>query len=57
MCIKKSNYFKGGLCLFKGLCLLFLPNVLGATFNQGGTSIPESRVTMCNYYLRAPEAL
>ena len=37
-------YFKGGLCLFKGLCLLFLRNVPGATFIQGGTSIPESRV-------------
>ena len=30
--------------LIKGLCLLFLPNVPGATFIQGGTSIPESRV-------------
>ena len=45
VCIKKSNYFKGGLCLFKGLCLLFLPNVPGAMFIQGGTFIPDSRVT------------
>ena len=37
-------YFKGGLCLFKGLCLLFLPNVPGDTFIQGGMSIPEPRV-------------
>ena len=33
-----------GLRLFKGLCLLFLPNVPGATFIQGGTFIPDSRV-------------
>ena len=33
-----------GLRLFKGLCLLFLPNVPGATIIQGGTFIPESRV-------------
>ena len=31
-------YFKRGLRLFKGLCLLFLLNVSGATF------IPEARV-------------
>ena len=30
----------------KGLCLLFLPNVTGATFIQGGIFIPESRVDM-----------
>ena len=36
--------FTRGLHLFKGLCLLFLPNVPGATFIQGGTFIPESRV-------------
>ena len=44
--IKESNYllFKRGLCLFKGLCLLFLPNVPGAMFIQGGTFIPDSRV-------------
>ena len=35
-----------GLRLFKGLCLLFLPNVPGATFIQGGTFIPESRVPL-----------
>ena len=34
-----------GLLLFKGLCLLFLPNVPGAMFIQGGTFIPDSRVT------------
>ena len=28
----------------KGLCLLFFPNVPGATFIQGATLIPESRV-------------
>ena len=33
-----------GLRLFKGLCLLFLPNVPGAMFIQGGTFIPDSRV-------------
>ena len=45
-CIKESNYllFKRGLRLFKGLCLLFLPNVPGAMFIQGGTFIPGSRV-------------
>ena len=37
-------YFKRGLHLFKGLCLLFLPNVPGATLIKGGTFIPESRV-------------
>ena len=48
LCIKESNYllFKRGLCLFKGLCLLFLPNVPGAMFIQGGTFIPDSRVNM-----------
>ena len=35
---------KRGLRLFKGLCLMFLPNVPGATFIQEGTFIPESRV-------------
>ena len=30
------------LRLFKGLCLLFLPNVPGATFIQGGTFILDS---------------
>ena len=45
-CMKESNYllFKRGLRLFKGLCLLFLPNVPGAMFIQGGTFIPDSRV-------------
>ena len=28
----------------EGLCLLFLPNVPGAMFIQGGTFIPDSRV-------------
>ena len=37
-------YFKRGLRLFKGLFLLFLLNAPGATFIQGGTFIPESRV-------------
>ena len=46
-CVLKNQiicHFKGGLRLFKGLHLLFLPNVPGAMFIQGGTSIPESRV-------------
>ena len=30
--------------LFKRLCLLFLPNVPGAMFIQGGTFILDSRV-------------
>ena len=33
-----------GLRLFKGVCLFFLPNSPGATFIQGGTFIPDSRV-------------
>ena len=37
-------YCEGGLRLFKGLSLLYLPNVQGAMFIQGGTSISESRV-------------
>ena len=32
------------MLILGGLRLLFLPNVPGATFIQGGTSIPESRV-------------
>ena len=36
--------FKKELRLFKGLCLLFLPNVPWAMFIQGGTFIPDSRV-------------
>ena len=42
--VKLSCYFKRGLRLFKGLCLLFLPNVPGAMFIPGATFIPESRV-------------
>ena len=44
--MKESNYllFKRELRLFKGLCLLFLPNVPGAMFIQEGTFIPDSRV-------------
>ena len=51
LCIKESNYllFKRGLRLFKGLCLLFFPNVLGAMFIQGGTFIPDSRVNTAVY--------
>ena len=37
-------YFVQGLCLFKGLHLLFLQYVPGGTFIQGATFIPESRV-------------
>ena len=44
--VNLSAIFKRGLRLFKGLCLLFLPNVTGATFIQGGIFIPESRVDM-----------
>ena len=36
--------FKRGLRLFKELCLLFLPNVPGAMFIQGGMFILDSRV-------------
>ena len=47
-----SYFFQNILCLIdgmgdaylKGLCLMFLPNVLGATFIPGATCIPESRV-------------
>ena len=35
-----------GVCLFNGLHLLFLPNVPGATFIQGATSIPDLRVVI-----------
>ena len=35
----------GGMFI-KGLCLLFLPNVPGDMFIQGGTFIPESRVAV-----------
>ena len=42
--------FKRGLRLFKGLYLLFLPNVPGATFIQGGTFILESRVAGNNMF-------
>ena len=31
---------------FKGLCLFLLPNIPGATFIQGGTFIPDSRVRL-----------
>ena len=43
--------FKRGLRLFKGLCLLFLPNVPGAIFIQGGTFIPDSRVGDILWYV------
>ena len=33
-----------GDAYLKGLCLMFLPNVLGATFIPGAMCIPESRV-------------
>ena len=46
--LKNQNicHFKGGLRLFKGLYILFLPNVPGATFIQGGMFIPDSRVVL-----------
>ena len=51
-------YFKRGLHLFKGLCLLFLPNVPGATLIKGGTFIPESRVAKLQYtHASKPEQL
>ena len=34
----------------KGLCLLFFPNVPGATFIQGATLIQESRVAVSIKY-------
>ena len=40
--------FKRGLRLFKGLCLLFLPNVPEPMFIQGGTFIPDYRVLIFN---------
>ena len=61
LCIKESNYllFKRGLRLFKGLCLLFLPNVPGAMFIQGGTFIPDSRVhnVFVKHIIRYPGGL
>ena len=42
LCIKESNH----LPFKRGLRLLFLPNVAGATFIQGGTFIPDSRVAL-----------
>ena len=45
--IKKSPKFCfwwSEVCFFKRLCLLFFANVPGATFIQGATLIPESRV-------------
>ena len=46
LCVRKSNYllFQGGLCLFKGLRLLFLTNVSGAMFIQGATSTRVAKV-------------
>ena len=62
LCIKDSNYllFKRGLRLFKGLWLLLLPNVPGATFIQGCTFILDSRVwplwlsELCDYIQLSP---
>ena len=36
---------------FKGLCLLFFPNVPGAMFIQGAMLIPESRVLFHIHFL------
>ena len=41
---KRVKLSARGLRLFKGLCLLFLPNVPVATFIQGGMFITDSRV-------------
>ena len=38
-------HFKGAM-LIPGVLLLFLPNVLGATFIPEATPIPDSRVSM-----------
>ena len=40
--MKWDRFFEGANS--PGLCLLFFPNVPGATFIQGATLIPESRV-------------
>ena len=55
LCIKESNYLhsKRGLLLFKGLCLLCLPNIPGAMFIQGGTFIPDSRVCISDSNITA----
>ena len=42
---KKSKHMVG-ICLSMGLRLLFLPNILGATFIPEATFIPDSRVDM-----------
>ena len=42
--VQNSVIWWSGICFFKGLRLLFFPNVPGATFIQGATLIPESRV-------------
>ena len=42
--IKISVIWWGEGMFIQGLCLLFLPNVPGATFIPGATSIPDSRV-------------
>ena len=48
---------KRGLRLFKGLCLLFLPNVPRAIFIQGGTFIPDSRVCSWKYETKAEKEI
>ena len=42
--VRNSVIWWSGICFFKGLRLLFFHNVPGATFIQGATLIPESRV-------------
>ena len=43
--VQNSVIWWSGICFFKGLCLLFFPNVPVATFIQGATLL-ESRVTV-----------
>ena len=40
----KLSVILRGLHSFKGLCLMFLPNVSGAMFIQGAMFIPDSRL-------------
>jgi hypothetical protein len=46
----KSSVILGGLFFFKGLCLLFFTNAPGATFIQGTTTIPDSKVQSLNFW-------
>ena len=57
---KISTILWYGGCLFKGLRLIFLPNVPWATFIPGATSIQESGVNKSGWFseaIRIPEKL